>query len=357
MRRRLALLAGAWAFAGLLSTGTAVAQAGGAPDPKVEVQQALDLLASDPVEGRRLLERVVETGHPDALNGLAVAYLHGIGGPADTVRAAELFERAAAAGSATAKINLARMLLLSADPAQQTRALRLAEEAAAKDPRLAAAADIVTGLAYVYGWGAPQDPARGLDLIERHPEKARDDGQVRYTLGRAYVEGWGGRAIDLVRAYAHLERAGDLGVPRALWISGMMLLRGEGVAPDAQRGVERVRAAAEAGSVEGMVSTAVFLATGEGGVQVDAAAARSWYDKAARLGSAHALRGLGAMWTVGEGGPVDAARGQAYLELAQEGGDGVAAELLRSLSRRLTADREAIDAIKAEWLAAWRRPS
>ena len=53
-----------------------------------------------------------------------------------------------------------------------------------------------------------------------------------------------------------------------------------------------------------MISLAVMLAVGQG-VAPDPAEARLWYARTAESGSAHALRALGMMILVGEGGASD----------------------------------------------------
>jgi TPR repeat protein len=99
-----------------------------------------------------------------------------------------------------------------------------------------------------------------------------------------------------------------------------------------------------------MISTAVMLATGDG-VDQDVGAAADWYATAAARGSAHAMRGLGAMHFFEDlGRDSDRNLGLALLELGEEGGDEMASSLLdaaQSDSRRI--DRDEVDRLKAEW--------
>mgnify|MGYP001809944879 CR=1 FL=1 len=136
---------------------------------------------------------------------------------------------------------------------------------------------------------------------------------------------------------------------RAQWYYAMYLLNGRGVARDEAQAWTWVKASAEGGHSEGMVSAAVMLATGQG-VAEDDVAARGWYRKAAEGGSAHALRSLGGMVLTGEGGPAEKVRGLAYIELAHDGGDELAGKILGRVNITLTTEelREA-QAIKAEW--------
>jgi TPR repeat protein len=108
----------------------------------------------------------------------------------------------------------------------------------------------------------------------------------------------------------------------------------------------------EKGSVDGMISRAVMLATGEG-VAEDKVEARSWYERAARSGEqgwAHALRSLGGMHVIGEGGSVDLPRGFGYLLVAHTAGDGLAGKMIENFRAKLTPEVERqATAIAEEW--------
>lgn len=164
---------------------------------------------------------------------------------------------------------------------------------------------------------------------------------------------------DPVTEHREMRARAEAGEAEAMWELGMMLLNGHGAPKDEAAAYRWVRAAGEAGFENGMISTAVMLALGQG-TPKDPAQAREWYRKAAeRHGSAHALRGLGGMLLTGEGGPTDLTRGLAYLELAQEGGDQPAAQILARAGSQLAAqvDRKAVDAIKSDWVAQNGRPN
>ena len=132
----------------------------------------------------------------------------------------------------------------------------------------------------------------------------------------------------------------------------MMILDGVGTSANSALAYGWVVRAADNGAVQGMLSRAVMLATGEG-VTPDAPAAREWYRRAAEsseLGSAHGLRGLGAMLVFGEGGPVDVARGYAYLTLARDGGDENAPRILQVIEPGIDeVTRRQAASIAAAW--------
>ena len=160
--------------------------------------------------------------------------------PADRAKAVDDLRRAAAAGYARAKYELA--LLLYGDPAlrkgNEPEIGRLAREAA-EAPGADAAAKLFFGRCLQRGIGIAPDPARAAEL------------------------------------YGEAAEAGD---PRAMAALGRMLEFGMGVKPDPERAAKLYRQAAELGDPAGMVSHGDRL-LGAG----DAPAALEWYDKAAAL--------------------------------------------------------------------------
>lgn len=212
----------------------------------------------------------------------------------------------------------------------------------------------------IRGAGGPADAAEGRRLLL----EAASEGSVgaNMTLGAAHRGGTGGFPRDPALAFSYMSRAAGLATGssagRLYWELGMMHLRGIGTPANPQESYRWVARAAEAGEVRGMISRAVMLATGEG-VPEDDAAARQWYERASRLDDpllAHALRGLGGMLVIGEGGPADVPRGIAYLRIAEGGGDELARVGLQRFANLITpeVDRDAAR-IAAEWLAARRR--
>jgi len=138
------------------------------------------------------------------------------------------------------------------------------------------------------------------------------------------------------------------------WRLAMMHLEGVGTPRNPQEAYRILVEASEAGGVSAMISRAVMLATGDG-VAEDDAAARLWYQRASEsgeVGFAHGLRGLGSMLISGEGGPVDLARGIAYLRLAAAAGDNQAPAILDHFRDRVTPEigNEA-HRIATAWLA------
>ena len=340
----------ACAALGLSSLGTASAWA---QDSTADNDRAVEMMATDPVGARAMLEPLAAAGDAEAMNNLAV--LIGNDGPdwtGDPVRAEALQEAAIKGGSKVAALNVALRLLT--DPkGDHARAIILLKMADTNE-MLKTATAYPWGRAYLFGWGVERDLARGVAYLEQADDGGSFASDIHFLLGRAYDNSWG-VTPDPVRAYTHMRAAADDGDERAQWQTGMMMLQGEGVAPDAVEAYRYVKLSAENGHIDGMNSRAVMLALGQG-VGQDPAAARDWYAAAADQRSAHAMRALGGMYLTGEGGDAAPALGIAMLELAAEAGDPQAPKALamvRDLSAELRAD---IDAAKAEWIATIGKP-
>ena len=338
-------------FAAETSTEVAKEKAGRLMD------EAQELAASgEPESALACMTEAAATGDAEAINGLATFVNMGIGGEPDPGRARELWQRALAAGSIGASLNLGLQLMQSDAPADHTRAVKLLgplydsppEDSGKETTRGLAAGGL--GIAYTFGLGVEQDVRRGVALLEECDAAGAAWEQTHFLLGRAYESGWGEREPNPQKSSQHFWAAAEGGHPAAQWHYGMVLLRGE---PKDEIGAYSwIRKAAEGGDRRGMLSTAVMLATGAGVAENDAEA-REWYQRAVNdFASAHALRGLGGMLLVGEGGAKDAARGWAYMKLAAEAGEETAKLGLERLADRVSArDRRKARKLAEEWVA------
>lgn len=243
-------------------------------------------------------------------------------------------------------------LLLNGEPSDDAEARRLFEATGENG-----SPEAINALASMVGngLGGPADFERARALMLR--AAALGSIGANMTLADLHIRGDGGFPRDPERGFAYALAAAESPDVRnaayAQWRLGMMILNGVGTSADPARAYEWVARAADNGAVRGMISRAVMLATGEG-VAPDPTAAREWYRRAAEkgeLGNAHALRGLGGMLVHGEGGPVELARGYAYLTLAQEGGDENAPLILRDIEPRM---EELTRRQAANIAAAWR---
>jgi TPR repeat protein len=242
-------------------------------------------------------------------------------------------------------------LLLNGDASDDGEARRLFETAGE-----GGRAEAMNALAAMVGngVGGPPDLERARALLLRAARLGSIGANM--SLADLHVRGAGGFPHDPERGLAYAVAAAESPDLRnaayAQWKLAMMILNGVGAPADPARAYEWVARAADNGAVRGMISRAVMLATGEG-VTPDPPAARDWYRRAAEsgeLGSAHGLQGLGAMLVFGEGGPVELARGYAYLTLARDGGDENAPRILQHIEPNIDdiTRRQAAD-IAAAW--------
>jgi TPR repeat protein len=244
-------------------------------------------------------------------------------------------------------------LVINGDPSDDVEARRLLEIAAA-----VGRAEAMNALAAMVGngGGGPADLERARNLLLRAAELGSTGANP--SLTDAYLHGLNGFPRDHERALQHAIAAAEAtsnlrSAAYAQWRVGMMILDGVDGPPDPGRAYQWVARAADNGAIRGMISRAVMLATGQG-VAPSPSDSRSWYQQAAQsgqLGSAHALRALGAMLIIGEGGSIDLPRGYAFLLLAQEGGDPMAAQLIARFQNRID-DRASIEARSI--MTAWR---
>jgi TPR repeat protein len=224
----------------------------GTVEPAVVLGEALlaatDAEFADPVLGRTLLERAlaVAPGSVKALNRLGAAYAAGAGGPADPVKAFELFLRAAAAGSVTAEIRVAG--------------------------------------AYLNGIGVDRDPAEAYRWYQRAAESGSRDAMV--DLARMYASG-AGTSIDAEQSFVWFHRAAELGSVESMQEVGKALIAGYGIVQDAAQGERWLVSAAENGSVGAMYDLYSYHSLSDEPASFEEA--MRWLRKAADAGSAAAM--------------------------------------------------------------------
>lgn len=320
----------------------------GASLAQTPLDDALDLLQSDPPAALRALEALAAGNDIEAMNAVASIINDPPEGiEADPERALRLWKLAVEGGSSAARLNLGTQFLLNDDDSDDVQAVAMLN--AIDDEEVQPHSAYPLARAYLFGQGVGRDLERGSRLMMSAVELTPINIDAQFLMGRAYQNGWG-IAADPTAAFRHMKLAAEGGDPRAQWNVGMMLLQGDGTAQNPVLARQYVHRSAEAGHIDGMISMAVMLALGQGG-GVDAAASRRWYARAAEAGSAHALRGLGGMLLTGEGGPADPVTGAAYLELAAKAGDELAARLQQQLAAHIaTLDPAAVEAAKGRWL-------
>lgn len=215
--------------------------------------------------------------------------------------------------------------------------------------RLADAGDVEAlqgyAVAVSQGIGLPADEEQGQKLMEQAAEAG--SGGALLTLAQHYWDDDGFYPEDKAKALAMKIKAAEIGgftgasLGEVQWQIGMHFLDGEGADADKKAAYSWVSKGAESGSTNGMISRAVMLATGEG-VKEDDAKARGWYKKAIAskdhdLG--HALRGLGYMMVIGEGGEEDVRNGCTNIAAGLVLQDKLAAKLMGQLTENWAPER------------------
>jgi TPR repeat protein len=276
-----------------------------AGDPGAALDAAIAFLdAQDRATAERFALMSAEAGNAEAMN-----LMSGLLRETDPVAARQWEDRAVAAGSEGAKITRGARAILTAS----------------------SEADWNSGFALV----------QSVDQTSAAP--------ILDSVASAYERVFGAtpeRIFQLTRL------AAEAGAHPAQWRYAMLLREGRGAPLDLPAAYHWAHRSAEGGYIDGMISTAVMLATAEG-VEENDVEAREWYLRAADRGSAHALRGLGFMHLNGEGGAQDVPRGWAYISIAAERGDETAQRYAPQLEPQIPDDlkREA-ELIRASWLTA-----
>ena len=153
------------------------------------------------------------------------------------------------------------------------------------------------------------------------------------------------------RAAAELVASLGLG-PTGQWAAGMVVLNGCGGKPgDAAAAATWFRRAAEQGYAGGQSALGWLYSTGRG-VPLNYRAAAQWLRRAAEQGDAFGQRLLGFLYAFGWGVPQDYVVAHQWLNLAAASGDELAREGRDSLAADMTRDQlEAAQRAAREWTA------
>ena len=171
-------------------------------------------------------------------------------------------------------------------------------------------AQFTLGLFHQQGWARPVDAAGACQWFEKAAHRKVPAAQ--HLLGDCLLHGTAGRA-DAGAALAWYLKAGDSGHLISLCNAAELLIRGDRVAQDVERGLALCTRAAQAD-----LPLAMFMLAGfhDAGPQPDLRAARHWYRQAAERRSPQAQHRLGVMLAQGEGGEPDLNAALFWLETA-----------------------------------------
>jgi TPR repeat protein len=194
------------------------------------------------------------------------------------------------------------------------------------------------GQAWLNGYAGEKSASKAAGYFK----EAADAGYVtaQYNLAKLYYTGDDGVPRDLKLAGAYFEAAAKARHPSALFAVGRMYDLGEGVAADQKKAIVYYKEAAVRGDRDAQFALGTFFYEGDV-VAKDLATARKLFDAAAKQGQVDAMFNVGAMEVNGEGGPKDLAMAYVWLNLAKAGGHQSAADVLKSVTPKLTAADQA----------------
>lgn len=157
-----------------------------------------------------------------------------------------------------------------------------------------------------------------------------------HLVGMCYQTGVVG-AQDKAKAEAAYTRAAEMGFPKSKCALGQMLM----AEPQrAERGLALCQEAAAAGDPDAQLAVGNAYFSGSAGKR-DLAAARKWYEMAAKQNEADAARRLGEMYARGDGGPKDAKKAMELWTAAEKAGDPMVSILVADqLFSNLTGGRK-----------------
>ena len=229
----------------------------------------------------------------------------------------------------------------AATPPQRPELQAALAKADAGDPApltaLADAGDVdaqyFAGVMYLFGRGSiAKDPKRGCAYAQKASAKR---GDAMHLVGLCYQSGAGG-APDKAKAEAAYTRASEMGFAKSKCALGQMLMTEPA---QAKRGLALCEEAAKTGDADAQAAVGNAYFSGAV-VKADHAAARGWYEKAAKQNNLDAGRRLGEMYAKGDGGRKDTKKAMAVWTANDKAGDPLVAILVADqLFSELTGGR------------------
>jgi hypothetical protein len=177
-------------------------------------------------------------------------------------------------------------------------------------------------------------PSAALTVAQEAAESGDPEGHD--WLGWFHEEGRG-IAMNISIAAKHYRIAAQGANNHAAWRLGVLIDSGK-VNGRLEEAVALFQAAADRGAPAGMVSLAVMQATGRG-TPHDFGAAMANYMRAAKLGHAHGVRGVGVMLLFGQGVAANPEEAAAWLLVSAAMGDREADANFEQVVVQLPNDR------------------
>lgn len=226
------------------------------------------------------LNRAAEGGLLKAQLDLGGIYLEGGKGvPADPGKAFEWFRRAAAQGSAEAEFYLGHILYNGLGrPADKTAAVshwRKAAESGIGEAQYRLAHLLLA---------EAETQSEGLELLLRAASATAPKlaAQAACDLGNIYAKGQAGQVVDMPKAAEWYARAARGGNSRAQLVYAIMLLSGEPIPADPQKGMSMLRLAAGQDNPQAIALLINLLRNGEDAATHEEEAA-AWASRLERL--------------------------------------------------------------------------
>jgi uncharacterized protein len=288
-------------------------------------------VAQDYALAKSWAEKGADVGNAIAEVQLALIYQDGLGVPKNERIGYDWWVRAANRGQPDALCNLGQIFergqLVTLDRAR-ARNLMAAGAAGSNNPSCASRA------AFLYSSGnnsGISDEAQRLtpdaEKFKHFAQMAAQRGDViaKNLLARCMAFALDGCKRDPAAAMAiwqELAKQGD-----AYAISGMaeLYMVGRGVAKDEARAMALFKRPELKDYPDAIHNLGMFYSNGLAGMKIDNKRANEYFEKAAKLGSAGALRDLALQYRLGRGVPPDKIKALDYLRQAANLGDGLAA--------------------------------
>lgn len=206
------------------------------------IKPSADRAASDFRGALEWTQKAAEAGYLQAQTDLGALYMYGGKGvKRDAAAAWKWFSAAAAQGSKEAELFLGDLLSRGEGVTRDV-------QAAAAHWRTAAEAGIAEAQYRLghYLLGLGQQSAEGVEWLRRAARDGAPDGvrEACRDLGYLYARGQAGVQADAELAAHWYGLAAERGEARAQLVYGLMLMEGEGIVQDAERGMAYIRMAA-----------------------------------------------------------------------------------------------------------------
>ena len=187
---------------------------------------------------------------------------------------------------------------------------------------------------------APPPPAKPVSALDRLTAlAAQGNARAELLVGLKYLDG-DGAPVNEAEAAKWLERAGNHGEAIAAYRLGTLYERGHGVPADAAKAIQWYLTAARLGNRKAMHNLAVAYAEGSG-TPKDLTQAAQWFSKAAMLGLADSQFNLAVLYERGMGVQQSLTEAYKWYAVAASQGDSESKARLDVLATQLGAPERA----------------